>query len=423
MTDPKEVEPIKEQEAEKVEDEKKSETEDKEKTEDKVREAEETEKAGDDKMETDDVEKGDDDKKEEEPKKEEDAAAAKAKTTKKRKKDEVAKTAPEEGDNKEDIETAAGTDGRTKREKRVRKSADVFEPDNFLGKDKSLQVVAGRGTKLAEIDAVKATIDKLSMNSADLMLAHRLLYTRQGKPAKKEIKKNLLEFCGFLPLAEEGQDKKVLEALEEEAEVRIEYSGFGFMVDSGSCLPVGKIVLTLSSFHSFSIDLQTKMSTKAFKLTIPLIKKLCDLFHVDRFKLETKDALIDALLDFLGAPSEDQLKGGKKSKKAAAASASAASAKSSSGKKKKKAAASTERDDVEEDDEEADDEDDDDDAPLKKGDLPSDEALRKWVRAYVRCFNLEKATVKHAIATASDKFGVDVSKKKSLLKELLTSEM
>jgi outer membrane biosynthesis protein TonB len=227
MTDPKEVEPIKEQEAEKVEDEKKSETEDKEKTEDKVREAEETEKAGDDKMETDDVEKGGDDKKEEEPKKEEDAAAAKAKTTKKRKKDEVAKTAPEEGDDKEDIETAAGTDGRTKREKRVRKSADVFEPDNFLGKDKSLQVVAGRGTKLAEIDAVKATIDKLSMNSADLMLAHRLLYTRQGKPAKKEIKKNLLEFCGFLPLAEEGQDKKELEALEEEAEVRIEYSGSG----------------------------------------------------------------------------------------------------------------------------------------------------------------------------------------------------
>jgi hypothetical protein len=158
------------------------------------------------------------------------------------------------------------------------------------------------------------------------------------------------------------------------------------------------------------------MSTKAYKLTIPLIKKLCDLFHVDRFKLETKDTLIDALLDFLGAPSEDRIKGGKKSKKAAAASA--ASAKSSGGKKKKKAAA------VEEDDDEEDeDDDDDDDVPLKKGELPSDAALRKWVRAYVQCFNLKKATVKHAIATASDKFGVDVSKKKALLKELLTSEM
>jgi hypothetical protein len=172
---------------------------------------------------------------------------------------------------------------------------------------------------------------------------------------------------------------------------------------------------------TFYVHLQAKMSTKAYKLTIPLIKKLCDLFHVDRFKLESKDKLIDALLDFLGAPSEDQLKGGKKSKKAAAASA--ASAKSSGGKKKKKAAASTEVEEEEEEDEDDDDDDEDDDAPLKKGELPSDEALRKWVRAYVRCFNLEKATVKHAIATASDKFGVDVSKKKALLKELLTSEM
>jgi 16S rRNA C1402 (ribose-2'-O) methylase RsmI len=46
------------------------------------------------------------------------------------------------------------------------------------------------------------------------------LYTRQGKPAKREIKKNVLEFSGFLPKAY-GQDKKELEALEEEAEVRV----------------------------------------------------------------------------------------------------------------------------------------------------------------------------------------------------------
>jgi hypothetical protein len=31
----------------------------------------------------------------------------------------------------------------------------------------------------------------------------------------------LLEFCGFLPQAAEGQDKEELEALEEEAEVRL----------------------------------------------------------------------------------------------------------------------------------------------------------------------------------------------------------
>eukprot|EP00568_Trieres_chinensis_P005106 CAMPEP_0183298668 /NCGR_PEP_ID=MMETSP0160_2-20130417/5629_1 /TAXON_ID=2839 ORGANISM="Odontella Sinensis, Strain Grunow 1884" /NCGR_SAMPLE_ID=MMETSP0160_2 /ASSEMBLY_ACC=CAM_ASM_000250 /LENGTH=56 /DNA_ID=CAMNT_0025460765 /DNA_START=32 /DNA_END=202 /DNA_ORIENTATION=- len=55
--------------------------------------------------------------------------------------------------------------------------------------------------------------------------------------------------------------------------------------------------------------------------------------------------------------------------------------------------------------------------------MPSDKALRKWVRAYVRCFNLDKATTKHAIETASDKFGVDLTEKKTRIKELLTEEM
>jgi hypothetical protein len=204
MTDPKE-EPTQAKEAEKAEDEKKSETEDKEKTDEK-------EKADDKIMETDEKEKGDDDDKEEE-----EDVASKAKTTKKRKKDESAQAAQDEGDDKDD--------GKPTREKRVRKTADVFEPDNFLAADKSLRVVAGRGSKLFEIEPIKASIDKLSMHSPDLMMAHRLLYTRQGKPAKKEIKKNLHEFCGFLPKAAEGQDKKELEVLEEEAEVRMCMAG------------------------------------------------------------------------------------------------------------------------------------------------------------------------------------------------------
>jgi hypothetical protein len=220
MTDPKEeVAPIMEKEAEKAEDEKKSETEEKEKLEEKVEQEE-------DKMETDDKEKGDDAKKDAEEPKEEDVVAKAATTTKKRKKEEPTKAAaPDEGDDKDKEESETAADGRPKREKRVRKTADVFEPDNFLGKDKSQQVVVGRGTKLADIAAVKASIDKLTMNSSELMLAHRLLYTRQGKPPKKEIKKNLFDFCGFLPLAEEGQDKKELEALDEEAEVRMSMAG------------------------------------------------------------------------------------------------------------------------------------------------------------------------------------------------------
>jgi hypothetical protein len=270
MTDPKE-EPTKEVEAEKADDEKKSEVEDKAKPDEKVE--------SDDKKEADEKEKGDGDKKEEP--KEDDAVASKSKTTKKRKKEdkeEADDKAKGDDDDKEEVaseakkpkkedkekedemetdekkgddddkegeepkedskaktskkvkkdkpETAAAKSDRPQREQRVRKTANVFEPDNFLGANKTLQVVAGRGTKLSEIAAIKATIDKLSMNSSDLMLAHRLLYTRQGKPAKKEIKKNLLDFCGFLPKKAEGQDKEELEALEEEAEVCMSMAGY-----------------------------------------------------------------------------------------------------------------------------------------------------------------------------------------------------
>lgn len=55
--------------------------------------------------------------------------------------------------------------------------------------------------------------------------------------------------------------------------------------------------------------------------------------------------------------------------------------------------------------------------------LPTDKALKRWVKAYVRCFNLDKATTKHAMETASDKFGVDLKPKKQRMKELLTEAM
>lgn len=55
--------------------------------------------------------------------------------------------------------------------------------------------------------------------------------------------------------------------------------------------------------------------------------------------------------------------------------------------------------------------------------LPSEKDLRKWVKAYVACFNLNKATINHAIETASEKFGVNVSSKKAILKTLLTEEI
>lgn len=55
--------------------------------------------------------------------------------------------------------------------------------------------------------------------------------------------------------------------------------------------------------------------------------------------------------------------------------------------------------------------------------MPTDHQLRQWTRAYVRCFNLKKVTVRNALETASDKFGVDLSSKHTRIKELLVEEM
>ena len=60
---------------------------------------------------------------------------------------------------------------------------------------------------------------------------------------------------------------------------------------------------------------------------------------------------------------------------------------------------------------------------IERGTQPSEKQLRQWVVAYVRCFNMEKVNLKHALEVASDKFGVDLSDKKKVLKRLLTEEM
>ncbi len=58
-----------------------------------------------------------------------------------------------------------------------------------------------------------------------------------------------------------------------------------------------------------------------------------------------------------------------------------------------------------------------------KGEKPSDDALRQWVKAYVVCFDMDSATTKHAIMTASAKFGVELTQSKGRIKELLAEEM
>jgi hypothetical protein len=185
------------------------------------------------------------------------------------------------------------------------------------------------------------------------------------------------------------------------------------------------------------------MGDKAYKLTVPQLKKLCDFFEIDRYVpientldhrckrtdsflisyhlsdslsslctrqgKQDKDGLVDTLLDFLGSPDEKLLKGYKKEKK---------DEKKTTGTKKAapKSKSKKEKGSEEEDDEK-------DYEVIERGTVPNEKQLRQWVVAYVRCFNMEKCNIKHALEVAGDKFGVDLADKKKMLKKLLTEEM
>lgn len=163
------------------------------------------------------------------------------------------------------------------------------------------------------------------------------------------------------------------------------------------------------------------MATKAFKLKVGEIKSLCDFFMVDRStgggKGLTKEDLVDRLLDFLGAPDVKYTKAYSKKRSEKVSRNKKGSTKKSGGSK------DDGNEDVEDEDNETEEEKEEDEEDKQTGKMPNDKALRKWVKAYVTCFNLDKATTKHAIETASDKFGVNLASKKALIKELLTEEM
>ena len=186
---------------------------------------------------------------------------------------------------------------------------------------------------------------------------------------------------------------------------------------------------------------QEKIHAKTHKMILPLLKALCDLFDLDRRPPEgkaaiDKETLIDRLLDFLCAPdakltktanktkSPKRGRGKSKSPKPVKKRARKVAKKVSPKKKKEKEekeeeVESEEEEEIEEEEEEEEEEEVNGDG--KK--IPSDKKLRKWVKAYVNCFNLDKATTKHAIETASDKFGVDLIEKKATIKELLSEEL
>lgn len=156
------------------------------------------------------------------------------------------------------------------------------------------------------------------------------------------------------------------------------------------------------------------------------VQMLCDFFDVIRVEVEggnrgkplNKDDTIENLLDFLAQPHADflnvtwasQLNGGdkkkvtSKEKKKKATPAKKATVSKKSGKKP---AAHPFRLVL----------------AHKKGKEPNEATIRNWIQAYIVCFDMDLATSKHAIQTASDKFGYDLSKKKEKIKEMLSEEM
>jgi hypothetical protein len=107
------------------------------------------------------------------------------------------------------------------REKRARKSAEAFVPDNFKHIEHQVVIVEGRGTPLQDLEPVRASIEALQVTAPELLAAHKFLYPSQRKPPKHRIKSDILEFSGFLPKLQEGQEEKDVEESDDKLEVSL----------------------------------------------------------------------------------------------------------------------------------------------------------------------------------------------------------
>jgi len=107
-----------------------------------------------------------------------------------------------------------------KRERRERKTVGAFTPDDFKHEDKkSVQQKTGRGVQLGELAEVAESIDKVPQSDETLFALHRLVFHMRGKPARKELKANLMKFSGYLPPKDDSLDKKAQDEMDEEHEV------------------------------------------------------------------------------------------------------------------------------------------------------------------------------------------------------------
>lgn len=172
----------------------------------------------------------DDTKKEEEPeeevkeKKEEEDGDKKADAKKESDKKEYAKDEKtEDADDKDDKKRknedgVAGTPGSPVG-KRARKSSAAYKPDDFMEKKNTINIIKGRGAKLKDIPSVKACIEKTQVGSDVFVLAFRFLGLGRGKLNKSLAKRQMLDFCGYLPEQDDGVSESQREEEDEEYEV------------------------------------------------------------------------------------------------------------------------------------------------------------------------------------------------------------
>ena len=107
------------------------------------------------------------------------------------------------------------------REKRARKTAEAFVPDDFKHIEHQVIHIDGRGTQLLDLEPVRTSIEALPVTAPELLAAHKFLYPSQRKPPKQVIKSDILEFSGFLPKLQEGQDEKDVDESDDKLEVSI----------------------------------------------------------------------------------------------------------------------------------------------------------------------------------------------------------
>jgi adenylate cyclase class IV len=292
-----------------------------------------------------------------------------------------------------------------------------FEPEDFTMHDNSeVNIIVGRGKRLEEFPSVVASMEKHT--TEDVLFAHKFLFGNKGSSLKKkELLENLGEFSGYLKKATKGYDQDKLEKEDEREEVGHELSVYL----AGACVPGSESVwlqfLTLILLRKS----QEKYSKKAFKMILAQVRMLCDFFDVIRVDEGgnplNKDDMIENLLDFLSQPHKDFLNVEYPDLVVSKKAVVAPKKKKASPKKVvvKKVSAPAKPQPPKD--------------PFslvrkhKSGAEPSDEALRQWVKAYIVCFDMNSATTKHAIQTASGKFGVDLSGKKNTIKEMLADEM